>query len=105
MNSLLFVTGDKPNNIFRQMSATTNYLQNDSPLKLQPESPTHSAGTLRLNIYSWWRRFLRELINLKQPPAKGTEVLIQRLDYILQFLRIPVFALQHSDYKWNLIDT
>lgn len=104
MNTLFFLTEDKPNNIFHQMSATTNYLQNDSPLELQPKSPTRFAGTLRLNIYSWWRRFLRELINLKQPPAKGTEALIQRLDSKLQFLRVPVFALQHSDCKWNLID-
>lgn len=44
-NTLFFVTGDMPNNTFHQMSATTNYLQNDSPLKLQSKSPTRSAGT------------------------------------------------------------
>lgn len=45
MNTLFFVTGNRPNNTFYQMSATTNYLQNDSPLKLQSKSPTLYAGT------------------------------------------------------------
>lgn len=77
MNTSFFVAGERPNNTFHQMSAATNYLQNDSPLKLLVQKP-HSLCWHSESQYLLMMNKSRERPH-KSAPAKGEKVLIQRL--------------------------
>ena len=70
MNTLFFVTRDRPdNNTFNQMSAPANYLQNDSPLKLLAKRPARS-GWHSENQYLLIMNRIREKPH-KSAPAKA----------------------------------